>query len=88
MYQFSHNQLRSRYSNYFTYSSDSHSYSTRNSSKNNLHLPRFSSARTQKSLKYIGVKLWNNIPYRIKQLSFSKLKIAWKSLLLETYVQT
>ena len=47
MYQFIHNKLPSRYSNDFTYSSDSHSYSSRNSSKNNSHLPRFSTARTQ-----------------------------------------
>ena len=66
----------------------SYFYSTRNSSKDNLHLPRFSTARTQKPFKYVCAKLWNDILYAIKQLSFYKFKISSKNLLLETHSQT
>ena len=72
--QFILNKLLSRYCNYFTYSSDFHSYSTRNSFENNLRLPRFSTVTTQKSFKYVGTKLWNNIPHNITQLSLPNLK--------------
>ena len=55
MYQFIRIKLPSCYSNYFTCSSDS--YSTANSFKNDLHLPHFSTARTQQSLKHVAAKL-------------------------------
>ena len=80
MYQFIHNKLPNRYSNYYTYSTDSHLYFTRNFSKNNLHLPRFSTARNQKLYKHVAAKLRNNILHDIKQ--------AYKNFLLETYKQT
>ena len=68
------------------YSSESPSYSTCNSFKNNLHLSRFSTARVQKSFKYIGAVLRNNFPQDIKQLSFAEFKIDNKNLLLEAYI--
>ena len=43
----------------------------------------------QLGLKIVQVryaKLWNIIPYDIKQLSFAMFKIAYKNLLLETHI--
>ena len=50
------------------YSNDIFKYSTRNSA--NYNLPQFSSNRTQRSIKYVGAKIWNNIPGRFKQFSY------------------
>ena len=57
MYLFSHEKLPTRYCHYFYYSANSHTYTTRNSFINSLYLPRFTTARTQRSIKYVGVKV-------------------------------
>ena len=63
-----------------------HSYSTRNNVTNQIALPRFSTSRSQKSFKFIGAKLWNEISYSIKQLSYPKFKTEYKIFLLSKYV--
>ena len=57
MHQYTHNKLSVRFCNYFTYSCNSYSYSTQNSSKDHLLFPRFTTTRTQQSIKYKGAKL-------------------------------
>ena len=39
-------------------------------------------------LPRVCAKFWDNIPRDIKQLSFAKFEIAYKNLLLETYMST
>ena len=46
MYQFTHKQIPNLFCQYFTYSNDIFKYATRNSANYNLHLPQFSSNRT------------------------------------------
>ena len=53
MHQFVQNKLPSRFRHYFLHHSDIHTHSTRHS-LTNISLPRFSSAETQRSIKYIG----------------------------------
>ena len=53
--------------------------------KTKLYIPKFSTARSQKSFKYQGAKLWNSIPIEIKQLTFHKFRIKYKKKLLESY---
>ena len=95
MHQFTQNKLSSRFRPYFSHSSDIHTPSTRHSSTKNISLPRFSSAKTQRSMKYI----WNNIPLDrnnlksgitfipldLKQLPYNKFKFSYKQLLLNQY---
>ena len=56
-YQYAHNKLPHCFCNYFANFSDSHHYSTQNSSKHNLLLPRFLTSKTQKSYKFVGAKI-------------------------------
>ena len=88
MHQYTHNKLTIRFCNYFTYSCNSYSYSTRYPSKDHLLFPRFTTTRTQKSIKYKGAKLWNSLPETLRHLSYRRFKSTYKSLLLEKYVQS
>ena len=54
MHQFAQNKLPSRFRDYFSHPSDIHTHSTRHSLTKNISLLRFSSAETQRSIKYIG----------------------------------
>ena len=53
-----------------------HSHSTRQA--NAIHIPRFSTAKRQRSFTYIGTKIWNNIPQELKDYPYSKFKITYK----------
>ena len=60
--------------------------STRNLANYNLSLPQFSSNRTLQSIRYVGPKIWNNIPGRFKQFSYLKFNFFfYKQYLLEKY---
>ena len=43
-----------------------HSHSTRSNTDHNLILPLYTIVKVQKSIKFQGAKIWNNIPSRIK----------------------
>ena len=70
--------------NYFVINSTRCNRLTRQS--NNLYLPQFRTNSGQKSLKYIGAKLWNDICPHIKQSNsvyiFKKL---FKKSLIDSY---
>ena len=85
MYQFTHSKFPLNFNYYFAYSSDVSSYSTRHTSSNDIFLPRFMSSKTQHSIKYIGAKIWNNIPSDLKNESYSKFKESYKKFLLSKY---
>ena len=74
------------FKDYFEYSSEVSTDITRNLFKNNLVLPRSKNSRTQRSIKYVGVKLWNSIPNSIKKLPFTKFKQSYKKFLLAKYI--
>ena len=61
---YNHNRLRLplQFDNYFILTKRVHSRNTRFSSNNQLIIPLFKTQRTQRSIKYIGAKLWNSIP--------------------------
>ena len=61
-----------------------HSHSTRQA--NAVHIPRFSTAKCQRSFKYIGTKTWNNIPQELKDYPYSKFKLTYKKQLIQRYV--
>ena len=67
MYKFIHKQLPFQFDNYFNSVLAINKRSTRASQKKNqLYIPRFRTNRLQRSIKYRGVKVWNDIPNEIK----------------------
>ena len=86
MHQIIHKKSPNNFESYFTYSSNISAYSTRQKSANHLFLPRFHTSRTQRSIKYLGSKIWNSIPYDIRILPFTKFKSSYKFHLLSKYV--
>ena len=86
MYQFTQNKLPDTFDHYFTYSSDVSKHYTRHvSQEDHIFLNRFATSRTQHTIKYIGVKIWNNIPNEIKKLSYTKFILSYKKFLLSKY---
>ena len=86
MHQFTYKKISDIFCQYFTYSNDIVKYSTGNSANYNLYLPQFSSNKKQRSVKYVGHKIWNNIPGRFKQFAYPKFKFFTNNLyLLEKY---
>ena len=86
MYQFAPNKLPDTFDHYFTYSSDVSKHYTRHvSQKNNMFFNRFATSRTQHTIKYIVVKIWNNIPKEIEKLSYTKFILSYKKFLLSKY---
>jgi len=43
------------------------------------YAPKYTLVKYQKSFKYVGVKIWNNLDLDLKQLSFTKLKNSTKT---------
>ena len=67
MYKFIHKQLPVQFDNNFNSVMAINKRSTRASQKKNqLYIPRFRTNRLQRSIKYRGVKVWNDIPNEIK----------------------
>ena len=62
MYQYVHKMLPTHFSSYFTDVSNGYTHSTRNYLLKAISIPRYSTTRAQKSIKYIGAKIWNEIP--------------------------
>ena len=84
-FEYHHNRLRLplQIDNYFTLTKRVHSRNTRFSSNNQLlFIPLFKTQRTQRSIKYIGAKLWNSILEYLKNYYFPKFKIEYKIFLL------
>lgn len=74
-------------SNLFVPTNQISSRSTRASSHENLslYMPRFKTARLQRSIKYQGVKIWNEIPPSIKSKPTKLLKKYLKKYFLNRY---
>ena len=87
MHQHSKNMLPTCFSNFFCPLSEVHERQTRSTSKNNLCLPKFSTSRCQRSLRYQGVKIWNSLKPNLRNQSVKRFKVSMKNLLLENYVQ-
>ena len=78
---------------WFKKSTDLHTYSTRSASRlinpnlltdtENLHLPQIRTSYGYNSIKYLGPKIWNSIPYNIRKItSRSLFTIVMKRLIL------
>ena len=82
VYSYKFNWLPKIFDNYFSYAKSCHFRTTRFSLKNRLTVPLFKSNRTQRSIKYIGPKIWNSISHNLRTMTFNKFKKHYKSVLL------
>ena len=62
-----------------------YTHKTRLSHKNNFFLPRTRTRLGQKSPSFAGIKVWNEIPSSIKEVSFYRFKKAVKAHFLSNY---
>jgi len=69
MYSFHNGWLPNHFDNYFAEISSAHKYQTRLASMQNYYLARMKTYLGQLSLKYIGPKIWSNIPENLKSSS-------------------
>ena len=73
MYKFHKNKLPLSFSRYFARIAEIHSANTRSSTTGlKYNIPQYKTNRLQRSIKYVGVKIWNKIPDSIKINKFSQ----------------
>ena len=78
MHQFSDKSFPASFEKYFTRTTFVHCHSTRTSELNDYFLPHFSTSRLQRSIRFSGVKIWNSIPCKFKNLSLKKFILEYK----------
>ena len=74
------------FTSFFTNISDIHAKNTRSNSKNNFYLPKYSTTRCQKSIRFQGPEIWNSLSPEIRNQPYSKFKNNLKKHLLEKYI--
>jgi len=82
MHSYETNQLPSHCNQYFQSMLTVHKYPTRLACSKTFFLPRVNSSQGQCSLKFIGPKVWSEIPDRIKFRSCFEFKHLYKNYLL------
>ena len=74
------NDLPTNLRGYFTNDNTYHSISTRRRTIGyNYHLPRYRSSKLQRSIKYLGVSVWNAIPFDIRKCNSRRFKRKFKN---------
>ena len=85
---FMHNNLPKSFSNIFTKVGQVNTRTTKSSSNlNNSYIICYRTNRTQQSIKYQDVKVWNLIPVEIQNLPKPRFKIKLKSQLMQAYLK-
>jgi len=69
VYSFYNGGSPNHFDNYFTEIASVNKYQTRLASLQKYYLPKMKTFRGQLSLKYIGPKIWSDIPENLKSLS-------------------
>ena len=85
MYKIHNNVLSFANLDKFNLIKNCYTHKTRLNHKNNFFLPRTRTRLGQKSLSFAGIKIWNEIPSSIKEVSFYRLKKAVKAHFLSNY---
>ena len=85
MYKFEHNMLPQVFENYFQ--KPSHHHNTRFATTNNNYtINRITTAKDKSMLKFIGPRVWVNIPVQFKSASSLKIFInLYRSYLIDNY---
>jgi len=86
MHSYENNQLPPHFNQYFKSVLTVHKYPTRLACSNNFFLPRVNYSQGQWSLKFIGPKVWSEIPDHIKFRSYFDFKHLFKNFLLSGFV--
>ena len=84
MYKIHNNVLSFANSDKFNLIKNCYTHKTRLSHKNNFFLPRTRTRLGQKSLSFAGIKVWNEIPSSMKEVSFYRFKKAVKAHFYQT----
>ena len=80
------NDIPSNLRGYFTNVNKYHSIATRRQTIGyNYHIPRYRSSKLQRSIKYLGVSVWNAIPVDIRECYSRRFKRKFKNLIIEGY---
>ena len=74
MYKIHNNVLSFANTDKFNLIKNCYTHKTRFSHKNNFFLPRTRTRLGQKSLSFAGIKIWNEIPSSMKEVSFYRFK--------------
>jgi len=82
MYSFHNGGLPNHFDNYFAEIASVHKYQTRPASLQKYYLPRMKTSLGQLSLKFIGPKIWSNIPENLKSSSPYTFGKKYKKVLL------
>ena len=82
MYAIYNGGLPNHFDNYFAEIASVHKYQARLASLQKYYLPRMKTSLGQLSLKYIGPKIWSNIPERLKSSSPHSFGKKYKKVLL------
>ena len=85
MYKIHNNVLSFANSDKFNLIKNCYTHKTRLSHKNNFFLPRTRTRLGQKSLSFAGIKVCNEIPSSMKEVSFYRFKKAVKAHFLSNY---
>ena len=84
-FKFDNNLLATAFNNYFTDLHSIHSHNTTNST-NRFFLNTQNNKAGYTTINYLGAKLWNNIPNKIKESkTISTFTKNYKKYLLENY---
>ena len=80
------NKLPLNFQNYFVGLNQIHTIDTRRRLTGcNYRIPLYKTSRMQRSIKYKGVIIWNNIPFDVRKNTFRKFKSNYKDLLTANY---
>ena len=85
MHQHFNNRLPTYFSFFFHEISTAHNYRTRNVVRNNYSTVMYRSAVGQRSINYLGPKIWNTLPLGYKNVSKITFKNEYKKILLSHY---
>ena len=67
MYKILNGQAPEEFKHIFQPVSSMHRYQTRSSQNDNLHMPQINLKSAQGAISYAGVKIWNDIPPKIRK---------------------
>ena len=85
MHQHSRSMLPSIFNYFLQKLSNKHTRQTRATTYHNLHIPRYSTNKPHKSIKYQGTKLCNSLSYKLRNQSFSEFKRNYELIRLNTF---
>ena len=85
MYLYHTQSLPEIFDPYFLPIEQAHHYNTRSKSNQNYYLNSERKNSGKKSIKFLGVKMWNQIPLTIKSYTFYRFKKECKQILINKY---